>query len=281
MKIYLFALFVIFLVSFAYADSNGVWHNAEDIRPGVIGDDENDGTYTFEDAVNFQNTVNVGLGACTNLYSVGGVITCDSVPLNLQGVTQRGATTNLAISAMKYADSNDAAYGLDPSSSSYSNIFAANVIDAAGAGNSLRIRSKSNCGGKLYTDSNGYVQCGTDNVNDADSDPSNEIQALSRSGSTVALSLGGGSVSINDGDYSPTNELQTLSISGHTLSISSKNSVSLPVDKLGCYWTGWHNFGTGANQVSTYSCPNGEILTDYQWNVGEKSVRLFCCKVVP
>lgn len=69
-----------------------------------------------------------------------------------------------------------------------------------------------------------------DNVNDADANPSNELQTISKSGSTVSLSNGGGSFSddVDDADASVTNELQSLSISGSTLSISSGNSVVIP-----------------------------------------------------
>jgi hypothetical protein len=40
----------------------------------------------------------------------------------------------------------------------------------------------------------------TDNVNDADSNPTNEIQTLSQTGTNVTLSNGGGTISVNDGD---------------------------------------------------------------------------------
>ncbi|MBD3377216.1 hypothetical protein GF406_19460 [candidate division KSB1 bacterium] len=52
----------------------------------------------------------------------------------------------------------------------------------------------------------------TDAVNDADHSTSNEIQTLSKSGSTVSLSRGGGSFTdaVNDADHDPNNELQNL-----------------------------------------------------------------------
>lgn len=70
----------------------------------------------------------------------------------------------------------------------------------------------------------------TDNINDADADPTNELQTISKSGSTVTLSDGGGSFTdeVNDADADPNNELQTLSISGSDLTISNGNTVSLP-----------------------------------------------------
>ncbi|MCH2236214.1 MAG: hypothetical protein MK078_18420, partial [Crocinitomicaceae bacterium] len=61
-----------------------------------------------------------------------------------------------------------------------------------------------------------------DGVNDADPDPNNEIQTLSKIGSTVTLSNGGGSFTdeTNDPDADPSNELQILDLNGTHLSIS-------------------------------------------------------------
>jgi hypothetical protein len=73
----------------------------------------------------------------------------------------------------------------------------------------------------------------TFSVADNDNDSFNEIQTLSRSGTTVTLSNGGGSVSVDDGDASATNELQTLGSAANgtdrTLSISGGNSVTFSV----------------------------------------------------
>ncbi|MEM9931595.1 MAG: hypothetical protein AAF840_17445, partial [Bacteroidota bacterium] len=63
----------------------------------------------------------------------------------------------------------------------------------------------------------------TDAVNDADANPNNELQTLTKVGSLVSLSNGGGSFTdaVNDGDFSPINELQTLSLSGSNLQLSN------------------------------------------------------------
>jgi hypothetical protein len=68
---------------------------------------------------------------------------------------------------------------------------------------------------------------GSDNVNDADASPTNELQTISRSGTTVTLSNGGGSVSIADNDNSASNEIQALSLSGNTLALTGGGSVNL------------------------------------------------------
>ncbi len=102
-----------------------------------------------------------------------------------------------------------------------------------------------------------------DKVDDADADPTNEIQVLSISGTLLELSNGGGSVTlpssggssgdnwgtqkvvsdatltgegttanplhvVADGDGDDTNELQTLSLNGNDLSLSDGGTVTLP-----------------------------------------------------
>jgi hypothetical protein len=78
----------------------------------------------------------------------------------------------------------------------------------------------------------------TDAVDDADANPSNEIQTLSKSGTSISLSNGGGSITdaVDDADADPTNELQNISLAGNTLSLSrSGGSVILPTG--GSSWT--------------------------------------------
>jgi hypothetical protein len=87
----------------------------------------------------------------------------------------------------------------------------------------------------------GYIK----NPNDADHDPTNELQTISKSSNTVTLSNGGGSFidadthltdtdiaamgyikDPNDADHDASNELQNLTLSGNQLSISDGNSVT-------------------------------------------------------
>ncbi len=102
-----------------------------------------------------------------------------------------------------------------------------------------------------------------DKVDDADADPTNEIQEISISGTTLQLSKGGGTITlpssgggsadnwgtqtvvsdetltgegttanplsvVADGDGDNTNELQTLSIKGQMLAISDGNTIEVP-----------------------------------------------------
>ena len=98
--------------------------------------------------------------------------------------------------------------------------------------------------GSTLSISNGNNVTLTDNVNDADSDATNELQTISESGNTVTLSNGGGSftdtdtqlteaqvdafannngylTSFTEVDGSVTNELQTISESGNTVTLSN------------------------------------------------------------
>ncbi len=68
------------------------------------------------------------------------------------------------------------------------------------------------------------------NKDDADADPSNELQTISKSGNTVTLSNSGGSFidEVNDADADPTNEIQDLSLNNNILVITN-NSNATPI----------------------------------------------------
>ncbi len=59
-----------------------------------------------------------------------------------------------------------------------------------------------------------------DDVDDADNNPANEFQAISRLGTDVTLSDGGGTVSVEDNDNDPANEFQIISKAGSTVTLS-------------------------------------------------------------
>ncbi len=71
----------------------------------------------------------------------------------------------------------------------------------------------------------------TFSIADSDADASNELQTISKAGSTVTLSNGGGTFedATDDADADASNELQTLSLTGNTLSIANGNSIVLPI----------------------------------------------------
>lgn len=66
---------------------------------------------------------------------------------------------------------------------------------------------------------------------DADADPTNEIQTLSINGHQLSIDQGNSIMlpdSVEDDDADPSNEIQTLGINGHQLSIENGNSIMLP-----------------------------------------------------
>ncbi len=103
--------------------------------------------------------------------------------------------------------------------------------------------------GNLVSLSNGGLSF-TDEVDDADPDPLNEIQQLSKVGSTVSLSNGGLSFTddVDDADADPNNEIQVLSQAGSTVTLSNGGG-SLNIDDNDADAT--NEFNTGAVLAGT------------------------------
>jgi len=71
------------------------------------------------------------------------------------------------------------------------------------------------------------------NNDDADADPDNEIQVISKNKNTVSLSKAGGSFidEVNDADADPTNEIQNLAIANNVLRITNNpNATPISID---------------------------------------------------
>ncbi|MBE0639051.1 MAG: DUF1566 domain-containing protein [Bacteroidales bacterium] len=68
-----------------------------------------------------------------------------------------------------------------------------------------------------------------DETEDADADPTNELQNLTQNGLEVALSQGGGTVSVADNDNEPANELQQVTRVGNEVTLS-QNGGTFTVD---------------------------------------------------
>ena len=96
----------------------------------------------------------------------------------------------------------------------------------------------------------------TDNVNDADSDPTNEIQELEFTSGILSLTRSTSFVDIS----SINTDEQTLSLSGNTLSISGGNSVSLPTGTTYTAGTGISIAGNVISNTGDLSSTN-EIQT--------------------
>lgn len=101
-----------------------------------------------------------------------------------------------------------------------------------------------------------------DAVDDDDADPTNELQSISRIGNTILLSDLGGQVSVEDDDADPTNELQAIFLSNDTLTLSDGGgSVVLPSGGGGSS-TGWLKDSLSAGDVSIDANQNDFAITD-------------------
>ena len=102
-------------------------------------------------------------------------------------------------------------------------------VDDADADPSNELQSLSISGDSLTLSNGNTVQLTA--IDDADADPNNEIQVLSISNDTLYLSNGGYAVlpadQVNDADADPSNEIQTLSKSGSTISLTNGGSVTV------------------------------------------------------
>jgi len=93
--------------------------------------------------------------------------------------------------------------------------------DDADADPANELQTLSKTGNTITLSNNGGAVI--DSVNDADADPANELQTLFKTGNTITLSNNGGSVNdaVNDADADPANELQTLFKTGNTITLSN------------------------------------------------------------
>lgn len=86
--------------------------------------------------------------------------------------------------------------------------------------------------GQNLTIQNGNTVVLTDNVNDADADPVNEIQRLALTGHELTIE-GGNTVilpdNVDDADHDPTNEIQVLSLEGGLLTLTT-NGTPIQID---------------------------------------------------
>ncbi len=102
-----------------------------------------------------------------------------------------------------------------------------------------------------------------DQVDDADADPANELQTLSKNGATISLSNNGGSVTdeVDDADADPANELQSLSLNGLDLSLSNGNTVTLPSGGGNTLDEAYDEGGPGIGRVITADAGAVQITT--------------------
>ena len=100
--------------------------------------------------------------------------------------------------------------------------------DDADADPSNEIQSLEVIGSQLSISGGNTVNLPTGgNGGSNDDDPNNEVQNLTRNGSELTLSISADVVSIEDGDADPINEIQTLQLNGTKLSLTEANEIDL------------------------------------------------------
>ena len=147
-------------------------------------------------------------------------------------------------------------------------------VDDADADPSNELQSLSVSGDSLTLSNGNTVQLPA--IDDADSDPNNEIQVLSISNDTLYLSNGGFAIlpvdKVNDADADPSNEIQVLSISNDTLYLSNGGFAILPVDKVNDADADPSNeIQTLTKSGSTISLTNGGSVTVFDGNYNNLS----------
>ncbi len=111
--------------------------------------------------------------------------------------------------------------------------------------------------GTTYTAGSGISIAGNIITNSGDLSTTNEIQTISKAGSTVTLSNGGGSFTdaVDDADASVTNELQTLNLAGVNLTLSNGGgTVTLPTGTT-------YTAGTGISIATNVITNSGDLST--------------------
>ncbi|MTB53043.1 hypothetical protein [Lewinella sp. W8] len=108
------------------------------------------------------------------------------------------------------------------------------------------------------------------NANDADADPANELQTISKAGSTVTLSDGGGSFTdeVNDADADASNELNIASRPANDNDVTLSNGGGT-FSVIGDYYNDEVSITGGASTVTLPATPD---LTGTDWHFTRNGV---------
>jgi hypothetical protein len=159
---------IVVISSLTFADTNGVWILAKDVRSGTLASDEGGGTFTFTSAPQFSSLAPTPTCKLLTITS-NGTLDCTTESDTLESVTIKGNSANRALSFTQFLDLNDNAYYVDPNQNTVLNNVYIRYLEST----ILKLPSLTSCSGRLTTDNTGLITC-TNNINDADYDPNNE-----------------------------------------------------------------------------------------------------------
>jgi hypothetical protein len=219
MRVIPYLIIITLLANLGYADGNGIWHNAEDVRPGIFGDDEGlASAYSFINEVIFNQPIYVSTiyAAANNAYFLN---PAGNSVLNTLSV--RGQDT-------------DARYQLDVVGSCSAGSFVVSVNDdgtvvcQAESDPTVPAHIKDGISWNEISGKPAGFADNIDNVDDADNDPTNELQnlasVLSRGNSAGNLRIANAANPVNNQDVATKNYVDSQIASaggGGTLSCTT------------------------------------------------------------
>jgi len=246
----MFFLVFLGLIQFIFADTNGVWTLAQDIRPGIFGSDELGGTWQFSDNVEIANS--------NNLYFLDSAGAADAYISRFSGNALRigysknsfifDALDDNSIEVRNSTDSANIYLSADGHGTFTSYLYATQFCDIGNSAYCINPASVSrlntlNLSGDLYFDSlgdcnletvGGKLVCGTDNVGNGTLGDLSDVSASSCSngqvlkwedGSWVCGADEEGLISFTEIDGSTTNELPLagtgITVSDRTVNVNT------------------------------------------------------------
>ncbi|EAR14165.1 hypothetical protein RB2501_02025 [Robiginitalea biformata HTCC2501] len=236
--------------TFTYVNENGV---SQTVSKADVADN-GDGTYTFTNNDGSDVTINTNGVAISNTLAGNRIATVTDAGGSSTDIDETVTTlvdnangsftyTSEDGTATTFTETDDqtaAEVSYDNSTSGLTAGDTQAAIDelAAGSTDDQNLTGASLTGNTLQIDIEDGSSASVDLsalVDDADADPTNELQTISRTGTDVTLSDGGGTVSVADNDNDSSNETNTaFAVNAGNLEITdAAGTLSVPVSSLG------------------------------------------------
>ncbi|WP_431170872.1 hypothetical protein [Robiginitalea biformata] len=273
--------------TFTYVNENGV---SQTVSKADVTDN-GDGTYTFTNNDGSDVTINTNGVAISNTLAGNRIATVTDAGGSSTDIDETVTTlvdnangsftyTSEDGTATTFTETDDqtaAEVSYDNSTSGLTAGDTQAAIDelAAGSTDDQNLTGASLTGNTLQIDIEDGSSASVDLsalVDDADADPTNELQTISRTGTDVTLSDGGGTVSVADNDNDSSNETNTaFAVNAGNLEITdAAGTLSVPVSSLG---SDDQNLTLAANSLSIED-GNSVDLSGYLDNTDDQNLTL-------